>query len=152
MCAYPLTCKLVHNERNATACRALQLQGAIGAKNACAFDLTAACSGFVLGLITAAQYIRTGSSKRVLVVGGDALSRFIDWKDRGKLRLGDYQDRCQSVLCMSEARTQGSMEIGLDRKACMPGTCLRSPAIVFSFPRLTQGLASCLGMGVAQSL
>ncbi len=60
-----------------------QVQAGIGAKRACAFDLTAACSGFVLGLITASQYIRTGTSKKVLLVGGDALSRFVDWKDRG---------------------------------------------------------------------
>lgn len=62
----------------------LQLQEGIGAKNACAFDLTAACSGFVMGLITAGQYIRTGAAKKVLVVGGDALSRFVDWRDRGE--------------------------------------------------------------------
>eukprot|EP00983_Pelagomonas_calceolata_P108292 1159440-Pelagomonas_calceolata.AAC.13 len=60
-----------------------QLQATIGAKNACGFDLTAACSGFVMGVITAGQYIRTGASKKVLVVGGDALSRFVDWRDRG---------------------------------------------------------------------
>ncbi len=61
-----------------------QLQATIGAKNACAFDLTAACSGFVLGIITAGQYIRTGACKKILVVGGDALSRFVDWRDRGQ--------------------------------------------------------------------
>ena len=47
-----------------------------------AFDLTAACSGFVLAMITGTQYIRTGAVKNVLVVGADALSRFVDWRDR----------------------------------------------------------------------
>jgi len=59
-----------------------QLQALIGAKNAVGFDITAACSGFVLALVTASQFIRAGTSKRVLVVGADALSRFVDWRDR----------------------------------------------------------------------
>jgi len=90
----------------------LQLQAAIGAKNACAFDLTAACSGFVLGIITAGQYIRTGTSKKVLVVGGDALSRFVDWRDRGEWLLQPVQDAlscvcaCTSVnLCQAIVHT-----------------------------------------------
>ena len=61
----------------------LQVQAAIGAKNAVAFDLTAACSGFVLALVTAAQYVRTGMAKNVLVIGADAMSRLVDWRDRG---------------------------------------------------------------------
>lgn len=56
---------------------------AIGASKAAAFDLTAACSGFVFGLVTAAQFIQTGAYSKVLVVGADALTRFIDWSDRG---------------------------------------------------------------------
>ena len=60
-----------------------QVQSAIGANRALAFDLTAACSGFVVGLVTAAQYIRTGAARNVLVIGADALSRFVDWRDRG---------------------------------------------------------------------
>jgi hypothetical protein len=63
--------------------RADQVQALIGAKNAVAMDLTAACSGFVLALVTAAQYVRTGACKHCLVVGGDALSRITDWRDRG---------------------------------------------------------------------
>merc|ERR1719356_2447431 len=55
----------------------------VGAKNAVAFDLTAACSGFVFALVTASQYIRSGASKTVLVVGADCLSRWVDWADRG---------------------------------------------------------------------
>ena len=46
------------------------VQAALGASNAVAFDLTAACSGFLFALITAAQYIRSGTYRRVLVVGG----------------------------------------------------------------------------------
>ncbi len=62
-----------------TAC---QVQAALGATRAVAFDLTAACSGFVFALVTAAQYIRTGVFKTVVVIGGDVLSRWTDWSDR----------------------------------------------------------------------
>ena len=58
------------------------VQAALGANNAVAFDLTAACSGFLFALITAAQYIRSGTYQRVLVVGADLLSRWVDWQDR----------------------------------------------------------------------
>ncbi|NEU76337.1 beta-ketoacyl-ACP synthase III [Hassallia byssoidea VB512170] len=63
-----------------TAC---QIQAELGATKAVAFDLTAACSGFVFGLVTAAQYIRTGVYQNVLLIGGDILSRWVDWQDRG---------------------------------------------------------------------
>ncbi|MEA5540971.1 beta-ketoacyl-ACP synthase III [Limnoraphis robusta Tam1] len=61
---------------------ASQIQGQLAATQAVAFDLTAACSGFVFGLVTAAQFIRTGVYKTVLLVGGDILSRWVDWSDR----------------------------------------------------------------------
>jgi 3-oxoacyl-[acyl-carrier-protein] synthase-3 len=59
-----------------------RVQAALGARQAVAFDLTAACSGFLFALVTAAQYIRTGSVGRALVIGADQLSRWVDWSDR----------------------------------------------------------------------
>ena len=59
-----------------------RLQAALGATQAAAFDLTAACSGFLFSVVTAAQYLRTGAMRRVLVVGADQLSRWVDWDDR----------------------------------------------------------------------
>jgi hypothetical protein len=61
----------------------LQIQAALGATNAIAFDITSACSGFVVALVTAAQFIRTGARTHIVVVGADALSRNVDWNDRG---------------------------------------------------------------------
>ena len=55
---------------------------AIGATNAVAFDLTAACSGFLFATVTASQFLHTGAFKNAVVVGGDALSRWVDWEDR----------------------------------------------------------------------
>jgi 3-oxoacyl-[acyl-carrier-protein] synthase-3 len=63
----------------ATACI---VQHEIGAVNAAAFDLSAACSGFIFGLSIADKYIRTGEAKKVLVIGAEVLSRVVDWTDR----------------------------------------------------------------------
>nr|BED43092.1 3-oxoacyl-acyl-carrier-protein synthase 3 [Pyropia sp. Myanmar_A]BED43289.1 3-oxoacyl-acyl-carrier-protein synthase 3 [Pyropia sp. Myanmar_B]BED43486.1 3-oxoacyl-acyl-carrier-protein synthase 3 [Pyropia sp. Myanmar_C] len=61
---------------------ASQLQAEIGATKSAAFDITAACSGFIIALVTAAQFIQTGSYDNILVVGADVMSRWIDWSDR----------------------------------------------------------------------
>ncbi|NWF61821.1 MAG: ketoacyl-ACP synthase III [Fischerella sp.] len=61
---------------------ACQIQAKLGATRAVAFDMTAACSGFVFGLVTAAQFIRTGVYQNVLLIGADILSRWVDWQDR----------------------------------------------------------------------
>lgn len=58
------------------------VQKNIGAVNAAVFDLYAACSGFAYGSITAAQYIQSGMCKKVLVIGAEILSRFLDFTDR----------------------------------------------------------------------
>jgi 3-oxoacyl-[acyl-carrier-protein] synthase-3 len=58
------------------------LQDRLGAKNAAAMDISAACSGFVYGLETARVFIAEGAYKNILVVGAETLSRITDWKDR----------------------------------------------------------------------
>ena len=60
-----------------------KIQYQLGATKAVAFDLTAACSGFVFGLVTASQFIRTGVYQNVLLIGADILSRWVNWSDRG---------------------------------------------------------------------
>ncbi|WP_288307489.1 beta-ketoacyl-ACP synthase III [uncultured Enterococcus sp.] len=60
---------------------ACQIQGAIGAVNAFAFDISAACAGFVYALSMAEKLIRTGA-KKGLVIGGEVLSKVLDWNDR----------------------------------------------------------------------
>ena len=61
---------------------ACKVQHEIGARNAFAFDVSAACSGFVYSLEIAAQFIKTGVTKNALVIGSEVFSRFIDWSDR----------------------------------------------------------------------
>jgi 3-oxoacyl-[acyl-carrier-protein] synthase-3 len=54
----------------------------VGAKNAFSFDVNAACSGFMYGLVTGTQFIETGKYKKVMVVGGDKMSSIVDYTDR----------------------------------------------------------------------
>lgn len=63
----------------ATAC---YVQDRIGAINAAAFDISAACSGFLYGLTLADNFITNGSYKNILVIGGEMLSRITDYTDR----------------------------------------------------------------------
>ena len=63
-------------------CVACQVQDKIGAKNAVAFDLNAACSGFMFALNTAYAYFAAGVYKNALVVGAEVLSKIVDWSDR----------------------------------------------------------------------
>src|SRR6266852_7728882 len=63
------------------ACAAF-VQAKLGAKKAFAFDVSAACAGSLYALAIADQFIRTGSAKRVLIVGVELLTRIIDWEDR----------------------------------------------------------------------
>ncbi|MDJ0625085.1 MAG: beta-ketoacyl-ACP synthase III [Candidatus Caenarcaniphilales bacterium] len=62
-----------------TACR---VQAALKANRAAAFDLSAACTGFIFSLVTAAQFLQLGTYRKALVLGVDIHSRFLDWTDR----------------------------------------------------------------------
>ena len=81
---------------------ASKVQHLIGANRAVAFDLTAACSGFVFALITAAQYIRSGMYRNVVVIGADVLSRWVDWSDRSTCVL--FGDGAGAVVCQATDR------------------------------------------------
>ncbi len=67
---------------NILPCVACQVQDRIGAKAAVAFDLNAACSGFMFALNTAYSYISSGIYKNALVVGAEVLSKIVDYSDR----------------------------------------------------------------------
>lgn len=58
------------------------IQRELGAPTCCAFDLAAACSGFLFGMTVAEQFIKTGKARCVLVIGAELLSRFLDYSDR----------------------------------------------------------------------
>lgn len=75
----------------------------VGATNAWGFDLSAACSGFVYGLATGAQFIETGKYKKVVVVGADKMSAILDYTDRSTCII--FGDGAGAVLL--EPNTEG---------------------------------------------
>uniref|UniRef100_A0A1Z1MCV4 Beta-ketoacyl-[acyl-carrier-protein] synthase III n=1 Tax=Alsidium seaforthii TaxID=2007182 RepID=A0A1Z1MCV4_9FLOR len=86
---------------------ASQIQSSIGAFNAVAFDLTAACSGFVLGLVTASQFLKNGSYSNILVIGADVLSKWIDWSDRSTCIL--FGDAAGAAILQSCSKDDNSI-------------------------------------------
>lgn len=90
------------------------LQERLGAVNAAAMDLSAACSGFMYGMVTAAQFIDTGVYKYILVVGADKLSKITDWTDRNTAVL--FGDGAGAVVMgpVSPGRGILSFELGAD--------------------------------------
>lgn len=85
----------------ATACL---VQDFIGAKKAFAFDLSAACSGFIYALTTGASFIESGQAKKVLVIGADKMSSILDYTDRATCIL--FGDGAGAVLL--EESTDGT--------------------------------------------
>ena len=86
---------------------ASQLQAKIGADNAVAFDITAACSGFIIAMVTATQFIQNGSYSNVLVVGADALSKWTNWSDRRTCIL--FGDGAGAVVLQSSSFISNSI-------------------------------------------
>ncbi len=62
---------------------ACEVQAAIGAVNAVAYDISAACSGFIFAMNTVQAFIKAGIYRTALIIGTDTLSKIIDWEDRG---------------------------------------------------------------------
>lgn len=93
---------------------ACQLQERLNATKAAAMDLSAACSGFIYGLVTAKQFIETNTYKNILVVGVEKLSKIIDWKDRNTCVL--FGDGAGAVVVGAVSDNRGilSFELGAD--------------------------------------
>jgi 3-oxoacyl-[acyl-carrier-protein] synthase-3 len=85
-----------------TACH---IQGKIGATRAAAFDLQAACSGFLYAMITADQFIASGIYKTILVVGAEKLSSIVNWKDRNTCVL--FGDGAGAVILQHRPGSRG---------------------------------------------
>jgi 3-oxoacyl-[acyl-carrier-protein] synthase-3 len=79
-----------------------------GIKKAFSYDLNAACSGFLFGLVTASKYIETGSYKKVLVVGADKMSSIVDYTDRQTCIL--FGDAAGVVLLEPETNGYGLID------------------------------------------
>ncbi|PGK52331.1 3-oxoacyl-ACP synthase [Priestia megaterium] len=93
---------------------ASMVQEKIGALEAAAYDINAACSGFIFALINAQQFIETGMYKHVLVIGADKMSTVIDWQDRNTCVL--FGDGAGAVVVgpVSEGKGILSSELGTE--------------------------------------
>ncbi|NP_001147105.1 3-oxoacyl-[acyl-carrier-protein] synthase III, chloroplastic [Zea mays] len=86
---------------------AAQVLSEVGCTKAFGFDITAACSGFLVGLITATRFIKGGGFQNVLVIGADALSKYVDWTDRGTCIL--FGDAAGAVLVQACSADEDGM-------------------------------------------
>jgi 3-oxoacyl-[acyl-carrier-protein] synthase-3 len=113
----------------ATACL---VQQKIGAKRAAAFDLEAACSGFIYGLEVAQQFINSRTYDTVLVVGAEKLSSIVDWSDRNTCVL--FGDGAGAAILQNRENSHGLLTavMGADGEKAellfMPGGGSRCPA------------------------
>ena len=94
-----------------TAC---YIQNKIGASRAAAFDLQAACSGFLYALVTADQFIASGVYKTVLVIGAEKISSIVNWKDRNTCVL--FGDGAGAVVLQHREGSRGllAFDMGAD--------------------------------------
>jgi 3-oxoacyl-[acyl-carrier-protein] synthase-3 len=100
----------------ATACL---IQRQLGADRAGAFDLNAACSGFLYGLTVGSQFIQAGTCRRALVVAGEALSRFVNWQDRGTCVL--FGDGAGAVVLEATTQDAGVLSTVLGSRGDVEG-------------------------------
>ncbi|MFO7263536.1 MAG: beta-ketoacyl-ACP synthase III [Bacillota bacterium] len=110
------------------------LQDRLGARRAAAFDLAAACSGFLYGVVTASQFVRTGAYRYILVVGVDTLSKITNYEDRNTCVL--FGDGAGAVIIGPVPEGYGllSFELGSDGSGApllnMPAGGSRMPASI----------------------
>lgn len=109
------------------------LQSKLGAKKIAAFDINAACSGFLYGLSVADSFIRTGAAKKLLLVGSEMNSRFLDWEDRSTCVL--FGDGAGAVILEpTRSKTRGILSTSLYSDGdmwdyiCVPGGGSKHPA------------------------
>lgn len=104
-----------------TAC---MVQKKIGATKATAFDINAACTGFIYGLTIASQFILTGYYKNALVIGAEKLSTIVDWTDRNTCVL--FGDGAGAVVLQPVENGYGILTTDLGANGSM-GMCLTAP-------------------------
>ena len=107
---------------------AVFVQQKLGAGSCPAFDLSAACAGFLFGLTIADQFVRSGAMKRVLVVGVELLSRVIDWTDRTTCVL--FGDGAGAVVVGPADAGEGDRPSGILSTAILTDGALASSLMI----------------------
>lgn len=100
-------------------CLACEIQAALGAEQAVAYDINAACAGFLFALNSAAAYIECGMYKNALIVGAEVLTKIVDWNDRSSCIL--FGDGAGAAVIEQQEGTEGlkAMVQGADGKKGM---------------------------------
>ena len=104
---------------------ACEVQAAVGAKRATAFDIGAGCSGFLFALATADAYFRTGRFHNALIMGAETLSKMMDWGDRSTCVL--FGDGAGAAIVSAEKNQLLSMVQGSDGGSGMALKCDNRP-------------------------
>jgi len=110
------------------------VQDILGAKNACAFDINAACSGYIYSLVIVSKFLGNGSYKNALIIGAEKLSSIVDWEDRSTSVL--FADGAgASVLIPSSGSSRLlAFDLGTDgsygKELLIPGGGSRNPASI----------------------
>jgi 3-oxoacyl-[acyl-carrier-protein] synthase-3 len=112
------------------------IQAWLGASKAGAFDLSAACSGFVYGVQMAAQAIRSGSAKTALIIGAETMSRVVDWQDRGTCIL--FGDGAGAIV-LQASETEGGVLSAIMRSDGQGSDLLGLPSYGSSGVELADG-------------
>ncbi len=108
------------------------VQHNLGATRAAAFDVSAACSGFLYGLCLAEKFIRSGAASHVLVIGAEVLSRVVDWTDRNTCCL--FGDGAGAVVVSAHEGSSGILSTHIYSNGShwdllhQPGAGSRNPA------------------------
>ena len=117
------------------------IQDRLGAVNAAAFDLTAACTGMIYGMVTAEQFIKSGMYRNALVIGAETLSKVLDWEDRSTCVL--FGDGAGAVVMAKSEGDGGILTSNLeadgskyDYLTCeaVPGKSLQDSGITHKCP------------------
>jgi len=142
------------------------VQKAIGAKKAAAFDIGAACSGYLYGITTAKQYIQSGLYKNALVIASEKITNYIDWSDRGTCVLfGDGAGACvlgpsrgKSAILTDYLHAQGQygelMEVIMEKRNPLDQKTktLKAPKIVMQGKELFKIAVNSMADAVVMAL
>ena len=102
-----------------------EIQAALGAVHATAFDLSAGCSGFLFALATADAYLRTGECKNILLIGAETLSKMMDWTDRSTCVL--FGDGAGAAVVTADPDNVAAFVQGSDGASGMALYCENRP-------------------------
>ena len=120
----------------------MHVQYRLEAVNAAAFDLAAACTGMVYGIVTAEQYIRSGMYRNVLVIGTEVLSKVLDWEDRSTCVL--FGDGAGAVVLSRSDKGGVILASNLEADGSRYNL-LTCPAVPLSNPYVNSGIKDNLG-------